>query len=451
VELYARVKSRRVLLRAWAAVKASGLASASSETNRQIKTFDQRFVTHVERIAYRLRAKTFSFEGEKGIAPAKGGGKAGRRPIVLAPIENRIVRRAILDVLQGFGEQTDKARDKWKGVEAVRRVLATTTSVGGIRNRGVPHGLALISDAVERGHCWFVRSDIRDFFTRISIESVDAFMRDAITDSDFLGLFRAALATNLVNRDELEERHLFTLFPNAEIGVAQGSALSALAGNIVLREFDAQMNGRGIICVRYIDDFILLGATQHKVHSAYASAKAKLREFGLSVYELDDSTALKSGKVASGNIHDGTDVLGYRVSGRSLQPSSAACNKLLRRIKEVAKDCKHEMRLAALGGTASHDALYHQTMVLIHRIAWGWSQAFRHTTAKQVFVSLDNAIDAIVADLRREAIRLSIANPTATRRVTGIHLLADTPFHPLPALPVSAETVAAQFHRGRAA
>jgi hypothetical protein len=29
------------------------------------------------------------------------------------------------------------------------------------------------------------------------------------------------------------------LFPDPKIGVAQGSALSALAGNIALREFDA--------------------------------------------------------------------------------------------------------------------------------------------------------------------------------------------------------------------
>ena len=132
-------------------------------------------------------------------------------------------------------------------------------------------------------------------------------------NKQILELFEDALATNLENQEELEERHLFKLFPDPEIGVAQGSALSALAGNIALREFDTRMNDRGIVCVRYIDDFILLGATEAKVRAAYHSARTTLREMGMDVYDLNDAMARKDGKVDEGNIYNGTDFLGYRM------------------------------------------------------------------------------------------------------------------------------------------
>ena len=132
---------------------------------------------------------------------------------------------------------------------------------------------------------------------------------DALGNQQFADLFEQALATNLENQEELEERQLFKLFPDPEIGVAQGSALSALAGNIVLREFDARMNDRGIVCVRYIDDFIILGPSEAKVQAAYRSAQKMLNAMGMDVYDLSDTKARNYGKVDDGNIHNGTDVL----------------------------------------------------------------------------------------------------------------------------------------------
>jgi hypothetical protein len=250
-------------------VRASGLSSLSSETERNTKNFDENWFNNLERLARQLRDQTFKFENEIGVALPKARGKSGRRPLVVAPIENRIVRRAILDVMQGYGDAALNVRRRWDGIPRVRRVMETPTSVGGIPSRGVPHGLSLIDRAVQDGHYWFVRSDIRDFFTHIPVAQVVSFLRDSISDDAFCRLFADALATNLCNREELEERNHFTLFPDSEIGVAQGSALSALAGNIVLQEFDEAMNGRGIVCVRYIDDFILLGETppscRHKI------------------------------------------------------------------------------------------------------------------------------------------------------------------------------------------
>ncbi|TYO65099.1 hypothetical protein FXV83_18035 [Bradyrhizobium hipponense] len=433
-DLCKRLRSRAVLHRSWAAVKQSGLSSPSETTVGAIKSYDENWLNNVEQISKRLRNSTFAFDGEKGITIPKGKGK-GFRPLVMAPIDNRIVRRAILEVLQGFGSDTSPARKRWPGVPAVKQVMETRTSVGGVKNRGVPHGLSLIDDAVRSGKSWFVRSDIKDFFTRIPLARVNEFVSDAVADQEFTELFKIALATNLSNKAELEERDQFILFPDADLGVAQGSALSALAANIALRDFDEQMNGRGIVCVRYIDDFIILGPTRAKVMAAFASARDRLALMGMDVYDENDRAARQSGKFDEGNIHDGTDVLGYRVSGTSRQPSSAATAAFLRKCDELVAQAKKEMRLAVSGQSSSHVLRYHQAMVLLHKTVRGWSQAFRHTTATHVFTNLDAEIDRRIQELRKFAYTLTQgATGEVRRRVMGVHVLSDTATLPLPTM-----------------
>ena len=311
--------------------------------------------------------------------------------------------------------------------------MEKTTSVGGVKDRGVAHGLALIDRAVQNGNYWFVRSDIKNFFTRIPQGSVNSFIQKATNDKKFSALFAKALATNLANQAELEERHQFKLFPDSETGVAQGSALSALAGNIALSDFDDEMNGRGILCVRYIDDFIIIGPTDSKVRSAYASARKMLAAMGMDAYDLSDSEAVKAGKAHAGNIHDGTDFLGYRVSASARQPCAAAQKKFRAKLDRVAQDTIKAMRIAATARTGSGLSLYHHAMVELHKIVWGWSQSFRHTTVPHVFDALDKDIDQCIKRISLEADKLTTsADRSISRRVMGIHLLVDTPKYSLP-------------------
>lgn len=432
-DLYSRVRSREVLHRAWAAVKASGLASASEATVRAIVKFDENSIANIERLYRRLHNESFSFDGERGVTVPKKKGAGGFRPLVVAPIENRIARRAILEVLQGFGDENAPARRRWGGVAAVREVMSTRTSVGGIPERGVPYGLALIVDAVREDKPWFVRSDIKSFFTRIPLADVNKFISDAVPDRKFVQLFSAGLSTNLANQAELEERRAHLLFPDAQVGVAQGSALSALAGNIALREFDRVMNDRDVVCVRYIDDFILLAPSRAKALAAYRSARKLLADMGMDVYETTDAAALADGKVDAGNIFDGTDVLGYRVSGRSLQPSAKAEASLLAKLDKIVQDAEGAMRSAVAGVGGPHSHLYHQSMVLLHKTLWGWSQSFRHTTAQQAFAALDARVSRRIDRLQAFSERLTAgAAPPVRRRIMGIHNLADTAVHALP-------------------
>jgi retron-type reverse transcriptase len=255
-----RLRATDTLLNAWHAIRRNGETSRSPKTRQATKDFGADLPRQLRRIQERLRRAPYIFAPQIGATPQKAKG-TGKRPLVIAPLEDRIVQRAILDVLQGSDD-----------LPRVREILLTPTSIGGIPGRGVGHAISLIDIAQKAGNANFVGgSDISGFFTKINQASVVDFIREQTDDDEFIDLIRRALKVELANANEMEPEDL-RLFPTDETGVAQGCPLSALAGNIALRDFDAALNGRNITCIRYIDDFIVLGRRKEYVCKAFVSA-----------------------------------------------------------------------------------------------------------------------------------------------------------------------------------
>lgn len=149
-DLYKLVYKPATLSKAWQIVRTNGMSSSSKDTRLQIRKYDEESLRHLNLINRQLQRKTFRFGVQKGLAIEKKKGSGKRRPVVLAPIKNRIVQRALLDILQD-------------NVPAVRAVLETPTSIGGIPKRGTRHAIKLIVDAMQGGSNWFVSSDISGF------------------------------------------------------------------------------------------------------------------------------------------------------------------------------------------------------------------------------------------------------------------------------------------------
>ena len=92
---------------------------------------------------------------------------------------------------------------------------------------------------------------------------------DAIAD-----LFAKGLEVHLRNPDELiGYAHLF---PSGGIGVAQGSSLSAFAGNVLLFELDHQLNAMGVCAIRYIDDILMVAPDETTLNAAVKHAEDSL-------------------------------------------------------------------------------------------------------------------------------------------------------------------------------
>src|SRR5436309_792762 len=143
--LYFEVRKTSVLNAAWKQVRANGLTSSSRETRAEIKLFDVESHREIRRIQTRLRKDRFVFDRQLGVLQSRPGRKP--RPIVIGTVTNRLVQRAILDVLQS--------------TEEVDSILATPTSFGGIRDRGGKQALEAAYRAIECAATFFLRSDIR--------------------------------------------------------------------------------------------------------------------------------------------------------------------------------------------------------------------------------------------------------------------------------------------------
>jgi|GEM_PF-316233 len=408
-KLFDQCTKQDALHKAWRRIRSNGLRSKADETRSAIEDFERTTNRNISRIQSRLRSGEFKFDPQKGVLKTKTSG--GKRGIVMASVHNRVVERALLDILQ-------------ERVTIARQAGSQPSSFGGVPYRSVPHALKFLVDAFGSGHRHFIRSDISGFFDGIPRKAVlDRIQRDT-DDTRLLGLLDEATTVTLGNEQVLGEDR--RVFPTDDQGVAQGSPLSPLFGNILLQPFDEGFNGRGVLCARFVDDFVLLGTSQIKVRKAFASARKHLAELGLNCHD-----PFKSGvsleKAQYGHVDDGFDFLGYNCRPGLLQPSRSARKGILEAVrKHIAggRAAIKEVRKTRNSFTARQR--YAQTLVLADRVLRGWGEAFAYCNSMATMDDLDRALDEILEDFRSWfAQQMQGADRKTRRRMGGVGLLAD--------------------------
>lgn len=383
-KLFDEVSTQAILMRAWKKIRANGVRSSLPETQQAIEQFDLKAETHIRRIQSLIRSQKFTFAPQTGVTKKKGSG--GKRGLVMASIHNRIVERALLDVLQAK-------------CQFVQQVVQQPTSVGGVPQRSVPHGLKMIDASFRDGATHFVRSDISGFFDHIPRKLVLEKLSDEISDEKFLKLLDAATTVTLANEVALGDDR--SVFPTNDEGVAQGSPLSPLFGNILLYEFDQQMNGRGILCVRFIDDFLILGDKNSHVKKAYENAKNFLEKLNLSCHDpfADKRNIEKSDQ---GAVTQGFTFLGYYCEPGLFLPSDSARKKILKTIDEHLSLARWAIKKVRTEGSSfSHRQRYVQSLVLVDQVLRGWGQAFAFSNSPSTMSHLDEKIDEKLISFRK--------------------------------------------------
>jgi RNA-directed DNA polymerase len=418
--LFEQVTSRSALLAAWLHVRPRLERSKDEKTRSDTASFGANVQRSIAQLQSGLRNRTFSFEPQKGILKHRkaevGALQKLPRPIVIAPARSRIVQRAVLDVCQS--DESRIVKKLGSLVEVVRR----PTSVGGLPDRGVPEAITLIRKAIQSDATWFVRSDLKNFFQDVPKESVSQFLNRNVSGPLFNQLFMEALKTELANEGEVRE--LMHLFPTGLIGVPQGSALSALCANIVLSDFDVEFNRRGIVTVRYLDDFVMLGKGKRAVESAYKAGEKLLKKHG---FECHDPFDAKSKKAAAGPISEGFDFLSLRISPESIVPTRSACADFLEDLNEVIQAAKSDIQQGG-GDPRRSEPRYVQALVLLDKKVRGWGDAFRPSTDRLIFAQLDEKVGALLDHfaLWYER-RVKSLDARQRRRSLGVALLVDTP------------------------
>lgn len=405
--LYRRIYSGNSLYSAWRKVKESAFSSSSETIRNEAKDFESQLPKSLIEIQRALSKKTFTFQKQTGVAKTKANGNS--RPIVLSPIPNRIVQRALLDALQCR-------------VKFVKDALATPTSYGGIQNKRVAMAVTDAKKAISNGAAYHIRSDIAEFFTRIDKARVVELMAPHVKCTDTIALFQAAITTDLANIDVLRRQGLDEIFPLGVEGVAQGSPLSPLIANLYLNEFDRAMNEGDVICLRYIDDFLILGKDIGCVDRAFNKAQTELKKLSLHAYQ----PSATSNKASRGPTSNGFDFLGCFVSAGLLQPSKATRERFKKRIKADLDASIRVMKYSVEAGMISPKGSYSGALQNLDRVILGWGKAFSFCNNGQWMKGLDDYITGALAQYEVEKGRLfARASGNAQRKMLGVRLLSE--------------------------
>lgn len=405
--LYRRIYSGDSLHSAWRKVKSSALSSSSETIRNEAKDFESQLPRSLSDIQRALSKKTFVFQKQTGVAKAKANGNS--RPIVLSPIPNRIVQRALLDALQSR-------------IKFVKEALAIPTSYGGIQNKQVAMAITDAKETISEGAAFHIRSDIAEFFTRIDKARVMDLVAPHIKCPDTVALFRAAITTDLANIDVLRRQGLDEIFPIGVEGVAQGSPLSPLIANLYLHDFDKNMNDGEITCLRYIDDFLILGKDMGCVDRAFNKAQRELKKLSLQAYQPSTT----SDKASRGPTANGFDFLGCFVSAGLVQPSAATRERFKKRIKSDLDTSIRMMTFSVEAGNISPKGTYSGALQNLDRVILGWGKAFSFCSNGQWIKGLDDYITGALGQYEVEKGNLfRKSKGTAQRRMLGVRLLSD--------------------------
>ena len=141
------------LERAWRQVRSNAFRSDSASTLQEARDFDAVVSVRLTRLQKQLRESRFVFAPSRGVLISKKG-KSSKRPVVVAPIESRIVQRALLDALDT--------------IPALRAELYAGHNFGGLSGpkAGVPAAIAK-AVAAANDHGYYIRTDIKAFFTQV--------------------------------------------------------------------------------------------------------------------------------------------------------------------------------------------------------------------------------------------------------------------------------------------
>jgi RNA-directed DNA polymerase len=152
----------------------------------------------------------------------------GVRKLSIPTVLDRFIQQAALQVLQKRWDRTFSehsygfrpGRSAHQAVEAAQKYIAT-------------------------GHRWCVDLDLEKFFDRVSHDKLMAKIAERVSDKRLLKLIRAFLTAGVMENG---------LVSPVDEGTPQGGPLPPLLSNLVLDEFDRELERRGHRFARYADD-----------------------------------------------------------------------------------------------------------------------------------------------------------------------------------------------------
>ena len=210
--------------RALARVKANkGSAGLDGMTVEQLP---EHLIKHWPAIREELLSGTYRPQPVKRVEIPKPDG--GVRKLGIPTVLDRFVQQAVMQVLQ-------RRRDR----------TFSEHSYGFRPGRSAHQAVSRAQRCIAEGYRWVVDLDLEKFFDRVNHDKLMSKIAERVSDKRVLKLIRAFLCAGVMENG---------LVSPVDEGTPQGGPLSPLLSNIVLDEFDRELERRGLRFARYADD-----------------------------------------------------------------------------------------------------------------------------------------------------------------------------------------------------
>jgi RNA-directed DNA polymerase len=292
----------------------------------------------------------------------------GQRNLGIPNVIDRLIQQAILQVLTpifdpGFSE-----------------------SSFGFRPGRSAHGAAKqVQSHIRAGYRQCVDMDLSKFFDRVQHDVLMARVSRKVSDKRLLALIGRYLRAGVMVHTELQ--------PSLE-GTMQGGPLSPLLANILLDDFDKELESRGLRFVRYADDFLVFTKTREAARRVFASIERYLTRKLKLVVNQQKSRLCST---------DGVEFLGFVFQGYGGQFRVARKNldKFKARVREITG--------------RNRGVSFAQRCVELRRYFQGWVGYFRLVPIKSFFSDLDKWV--------RRRLRMCIWKQWKTGRTRAANLM----------------------------
>lgn len=232
------------------------------------------FAARLERIGQKIAANEFQPAALKGVVIREKDGDL--RGLAIPPFWDRVAQRAITQLIAPALEN-----------------LMYSRSHGYRKGRSRQTASFDIQRAYRQGYRWVYEADIEDFFDNISWDHLHIRLKALYRDDPVINLLMAWVAAPVDYQGFRIDRHQ---------GLPQGSPVSPVMANLILDDFDTDLQSAGFRLVRYADDFVVLCKNRERLKQAAKAVQRSLAELGL---ELNEK---KSGAVS---FEQGFKYLGY--------------------------------------------------------------------------------------------------------------------------------------------
>jgi RNA-directed DNA polymerase len=223
-QLMEEVCGRENCKQALARVKANkGSAGVDGRTVHELPDYLKQ---HWPAIREQLLSGTYKPHPVKRVEIPKPDG--GVRKLGIPTVLDRFIQQAVMQVLQRRWDRT-----------------FSDHSYGFRPGRSAHQAVEKAQQYIAEGYRWVVDLDLEKFFDRVNHDKLMAKMAERVSDKQLLKLIRAFLRAGVMEGG---------LVSPVDEGTPQGGPLSPLLSNIVLDEFDRELERRGLRYARYADD-----------------------------------------------------------------------------------------------------------------------------------------------------------------------------------------------------